>query len=88
MHTKFADNSETIAIRIKDMLQWRGIKAYFDCDDLSTISKEKLAEAIESSCCVVLLLIENRNSENKSPCVYSCSCSTTKPSPVNGGTYL
>ena len=67
MHTKFADNSETIAIRIKDMLKYEGIKAYFDCDDLSTISKEKLAEAIESSCCVVLLLIENRNSESKSP---------------------
>ena len=54
MHSKFADNSETIAIRIKDMLKYEGIQAYFDCDNLSTISREKLTEGIEASCCVVL----------------------------------
>jgi hypothetical protein len=55
MHTKFGDNSETIAIRLKDMLKYEGIKAYFDCDNLSTISQAKLTEGIEASCCVVLI---------------------------------
>jgi hypothetical protein len=53
-HTKHADASETMAIRLKDMLKWRDINAFMDCDDLSTISKEKLSMAIAKSCCVVM----------------------------------
>jgi hypothetical protein len=38
------------------MLRYEGYNAYFDCDNLSTISKEKLAEGIAKSCCVVCIL--------------------------------
>ena len=40
----------------QDMLRYEGYNAYFDCDNLSTISKEKLAEGIAKSCCVVCIL--------------------------------
>jgi len=56
MHTTHGEMSETLALRIKDMLKWRSIEAYFDIDNLSTISKEKLKEGVEASCCLLLVL--------------------------------
>jgi hypothetical protein len=35
LHSKHGDSSETLAIRLKDMLKWRSYEAYFDADNLS-----------------------------------------------------
>jgi hypothetical protein len=43
-------------VSTQDVLRYEGISAFMDCDDLSTISKNKLEEAIVESCCVLVVL--------------------------------
>jgi hypothetical protein len=35
MHSKFGELSESFSIRLKDMLSYKGIDAYFDADNLN-----------------------------------------------------
>ena len=55
-HTKYGGASEDLAVRMKDVMGGRGVRGYFDLDDLQTLTLQKLTEAIIDSCCVILFL--------------------------------
>ena len=62
------------------MLKWRSIKAYFDADNLQTISKEKLAEGIHASCSVLLVL--NEETLDSSWCQWEVECARERDIPL------
>ena len=80
MHSKFGSDSESFSIRLKDMLSYKGISAYFDADNLQTISLEKLSEGIVASCCILLVL--NDETLDSQWCKHEVECARSLKIPI------
>ena len=80
MHSKFGSDSESSSIRLKDMLRYEGISAYFDADNLQTISLEKLSEGIVASCCILLVL--NDETLDSQWCKHEVDCARSLNIPI------
>jgi hypothetical protein len=56
-HSTLGELSEAIAFRIRDALEDNNeLKAFFDVDDLTNISKEAIYEGIQASSSMLILL--------------------------------
>ena len=56
-NSKLGSVTETLALRVKDFLEVKGYKSFFDVDNLKRITMDSLASAIKRSMAVVLFLV-------------------------------
>ena len=69
-HSVFGDASESLAIRMKDVLKYKhNLLGYFDADNLRRITLEKLEEGVALSVCVLLFLNDGKSIVRDSPSI-------------------
>ena len=55
-HSRLGKQPEQLILGIRDVLEGRGLKGFFDLDDLKQITRQALVRHVLESCCVVVLL--------------------------------